>query len=221
VQSRCRIILAAVSVQERQDMVERQLVARGVKNPRVLAAFARVPREAFVPAELAYAAYDDRALPLAHGQTISQPYVVALMLEALAPEPDDRTLEVGTGSGYAAALLAQMCAEVYTIERLPELADAARERLARLGCANVRVRSGDGTLGWPEAAPFDGILVSAGGPRLPPSLVDQLADGGRLVMPLGPEHAGQELVRVERRGSELLREGLGPVQFVPLIGRDA
>lgn len=202
-------------------MVERQLAARGIRDARVLRAFAEVPRHAFVPPELAPSAYDDRALPLDHGQTISQPYVVALMLEALALAPGDRALEVGTGSGYAAALLARLCAEVYTIERLEGLADAARGRLKLMGVANVRVRAGDGTLGWPEAGPFDAILVSAGGPRLPQPLLDQLADGGRLVLPLGPEGGDQELVVVSRVGERLERRDLGSVQFVPLVGREA
>jgi protein-L-isoaspartate(D-aspartate) O-methyltransferase len=147
---------------------------------------------------------------------------VALMLEALRLDPADRVLEVGAGSGYAAALLARLCAEVYTIERLPELAESARARLAELGAANVQVRAGDGTAGWPEAAPFDAILVSAGGPRVPPPLLAQLADGGRLVMPLGPERGGQELVRLTRVAPERVeREDLGAVLFVPLVGADA
>ena len=211
-----------MSSEARARMVERQLAARGVRDERVLRAFAEVAREEFVPLDLAESAYDDRALPLAHGQTISQPYVVALMLEALRLAPGDRALEVGTGSGYAAALLARLCAEVYTIERVPELAEAARARLARLACANVQVRAGDGTLGWPEAAPFDAILVSAGGPRVPAPLFAQLRPGGRLVMPLGPERGEQELIRVVRTGEDAFeREDLGAVQFVPLIGRDA
>jgi protein-L-isoaspartate(D-aspartate) O-methyltransferase len=211
-----------MSSEARARMVERQLAARGVRDERVLRAFAELAREEFVPLDLAESAYDDRALPLGHGQTISQPYVVALMLEALKLAPGDRALEVGTGSGYAAALLARLCAEVYTLERVPELAEAARARLARLGCANVQVRTGDGTLGWPEAAPFDAILVSAGGPRVPAPLFAQLRPGGRLVMPLGPERGEQELIRVVRTGAEAFeREDLGAVQFVPLIGRDA
>ncbi len=206
----------------RARMVARHLAARGVRDARVLRAFGEVPRHAFVRPELAASAYDDRALPLDHGQTISQPYVVALMLEALGLEPADRALEVGTGSGYAAALLARLCAEVYTIERLAALADDARERLARLGFANVHVRSGDGTLGWPEAAPFDAILVSAGGPRVPPPLLAQLRDGGRLVMPVGGEHGEQELVRIVRTDAERFdRQELGAVLFVPLVGREA
>jgi protein-L-isoaspartate(D-aspartate) O-methyltransferase len=199
-----------------------ELRHQGIADLAVLRAFGEVPRHVFVPPDLAVYAYDDRALPLAHGQTISQPWVVALMLEALRLDPADRALEVGAGSGYAAALLARLCAEVYAIERWPELAESARARLAELGAANVQVRAGDGTAGWPEAAPFDAILVSAGGPRVPPPLLAQLADGGRLVMPLGPERGGQELVRLTRVTPERVeREDLGAVLFVPLVGADA
>ena len=202
----------------RQEMVDRHIRARGVRDPRVLAALAEVPREAFLPPELADAAYDDRPLPIEAGQTISQPYIVAVMTEALALGPGDTALEIGTGSGYAAAVLARVAKQVYTIERHAELAELARERLARLGYANVAVRVGDGTLGWSEHAPFDAIVVAAGGPDLPRALLDQLAIGGRLVMPVGSGR-GQELVRVTRVGAdEYRREELGAVQFVPLIG---
>jgi protein-L-isoaspartate(D-aspartate) O-methyltransferase len=202
-------------------MVARQIEARGVRDARVLQAMREVPRHAFVPAALAESAYDDRALPIAAGQTISQPYVVALMLEALALRPADRVLEVGTGSGYAAALLSRLAAEVYTIERHAELGELARERLAALGYANVRVRIADGTLGWPEAAPFDAILVSAGGPRVPASLEAQLAVAGRLVIPVGAGRGSQQLLRVVRTAADRLeREDLGDVQFVPLVGAE-
>jgi protein-L-isoaspartate(D-aspartate) O-methyltransferase len=205
----------------RERMVERQIEARGVRDARVLQAMREVPRHAFVPAALAESAYDDRALPIAAGQTISQPYVVALMLEALALRPADRVLEVGTGSGYAAALLSRLAAEVYTIERHAELGELARERLAALGYANVRVRIADGTLGWPEAAPFDAILVSAGGPRVPASLEAQLAVAGRLVIPVGAGRGSQQLLRVVRTAADRLeREDLGDVQFVPLVGAE-
>jgi protein-L-isoaspartate(D-aspartate) O-methyltransferase len=202
----------------RQEMVDRHVRARGVRDERVLAALAEVPREAFLPPELAGAAYDDRPLPIESGQTISQPYIVAVMTEALRLGPGDTALEIGTGSGYAAAVLGRVAKQVYTIERHAELAALARERLARLGYANVAVRVGDGTLGWSEHAPFDAIVVAAGGPDLPRALLDQLALGGRLVMPVGSDRA-QELVRVTRVGpAEYRREDLGAVQFVPLIG---
>jgi protein-L-isoaspartate(D-aspartate) O-methyltransferase len=199
-------------------MVDRHIRARGVRDPRVLAALTNVPREAFLPPELAEHAYEDRPLPIEAGQTISQPYIVAVMTEALELGPGDTALEIGTGSGYAAAVLAQVARHVFTIERHAELAELARERLARLGYANVEVRCGDGTLGWSEHAPFDAIIVAAGGPDLPRALLDQLAIGGRLVMPVGSGRA-QELVRVTRTTPmEFRRENLGAVQFVPLIG---
>ncbi|HEY5923303.1 MAG TPA: protein-L-isoaspartate(D-aspartate) O-methyltransferase [Kofleriaceae bacterium] len=203
----------------RKLMVDHHIRARGVRDPRVLEALATVPREAFLPPELAELAYEDRPLPIEAGQTISQPYIVAVMTEALVLQPGDRVLEIGTGSGYAAAVLATIAKQVYTIERHAELADLARERLDRLGYANAEVRCGDGTLGWTEHAPFDAIVVAAGGPDLPRALLDQLSIGGRLVMPVGSGRA-QELVRVIRVGeTEYRREDLGAVQFVPLIGK--
>jgi protein-L-isoaspartate(D-aspartate) O-methyltransferase len=199
-------------------MVERQIRARGVHDARVLDALASVPREAFLPPELADVAYDDRPLPIEAGQTISQPFIVAVMTEALALQPEDRALEIGTGSGYAAAVLAKVAKEVYTVERHAELAESARERLQRLGFANVAVHHGDGSLGWRAHAPFDAIVVAAGGPNLPRALIEQLRVGGRLVMPVGTGRA-QELVRVTRVSeTEYHREDLGAVQFVPLIG---
>ncbi len=199
-------------------MVERQIRARGVSDPRVLAAMASVPREAFLPPQLAEFAYEDRPLPIEAGQTISQPYIVALMAEALQLKPDEDVLEIGAGSGYAAAVLAGVARRVYTIERHDELAELARERLAQLGYKNAEVRCGDGTLGWPEHAPYGAIVAAAGGPDVPPALIEQLAIGGRLVMPVGTSRA-QELVRITRVSeTELRREELGAVQFVPLIG---
>jgi len=199
-------------------MVDRHIRARGVHDPRVLAALAFVPREAFLPPELAEFAYEDRPLPIEAGQTISQPYIVALMTEALRLTGDETVLEVGTGSGYAAAVLARVAKQVYTIERHAELADIARDRLAALGYGNVVVQCGDGTLGWQDHAPYDAIIVAAGGPDLPRALLDQLAIGGRLVMPVGTSRA-QELVRVTRKNvTEYQHEDLGPVVFVPLIG---
>jgi protein-L-isoaspartate(D-aspartate) O-methyltransferase len=206
------------ATRQRQLMVERQIRARGVRDPRVLAAIGAVPREEFLPPELAECAYDDRPLPIEAGQTISQPYIVALMTEALKLRPDEDALEIGTGSGYAAAVLAGVARHVYTIERHAALADIARERLARLGYKNVEVRCGDGTLGWPERAPFGAIVAAASGPEVPRALTEQLAIGGRLVMPVGSSRF-QELVRVTRTSAtELRHEDLGAVAFVPLIG---
>jgi protein-L-isoaspartate(D-aspartate) O-methyltransferase len=202
----------------RELMVEWQIRDRGVHDPRVIAALMTVPREAFLPPALAELAYDDRPLPIEAGQTISQPYIVALMTAALELEPDDRVLEVGTGSGYAAAVLGEIAKDVFTIERHRVLADSARDRLATLGYGNVHVSCGDGTLGWSEHAPFNAIVVAAGGPTIPRALVDQLAIGGRLVVPVGAGPA-QELLRITRVGeAEYRREELGAVQFVPLIG---
>ena len=205
-------------VRRRALMVERDLAERGIGDPRVLAAMGAVAREAFLPPELAEFAYEDSPLPISSGQTISQPYIVALMAEAAELGPADRVLEIGTGSGYGAAVLSRVAGEVWTVERHRELADQARHRLAATGCDNTYVRTGDGTLGWPEAAPFDAIVVTAGGPAVPQALVEQLADGGRLVIPVGPETRSQHLVRARRRGDDLVNEDLGPVRFVPLIG---
>jgi protein-L-isoaspartate(D-aspartate) O-methyltransferase len=203
---------------QRKTMVDRHIRARGVRDPRVLDAIEAVPREAFLPPELVEFAYDDRPLPIEAGQTISQPYMVALMIEALGLGPDEHVLEIGTGSGYAAAVLAGIARQVYTIERHAALAELATRRLAELGATNVAVRCGDGTLGWPEHAPFGAIIVAASGPELPQTLLDQLAVGGRLVMPVGTSRA-QELVRVTRvSATEYRREDLGPVVFVPLVG---
>lgn len=205
---------------QRDQMITRDLRGRGIQDGRVLAAMSRVPREAFVPEALAGAAYDDRPLPIEAGQTISQPYIVAWMAEVARLEPADRVLEIGTGSGYAAAVLALLVRQVDTIERVPELAASARARLADLGMTNVQVRCSDGTLGWPVRAPYDAILVAAGGPEVPRALLAQLTLGGRLVMPIGT-HAAQRLVRVTRTGEHAyVREDLGGVLFVPLIGAE-
>ena len=204
--------------QLRHDMVEHQLRGRGIRDRAVLAAMGAVPREEFVAPALAPHAYDDGPLDIGHDQTISQPYIVAVMAEALGPCPGERVLEIGTGCGYAAAVLARLVEQVYTIERRPELAASAARRLARLGARNVTVRCGDGTLGWPEQAPFDAILVSAAGPHVPPALLEQLEIGGRLVMPVDSPR-GQHLVRITRLlDGELRHEELGSVVFVPLIG---
>ncbi|HKJ71364.1 MAG TPA: protein-L-isoaspartate(D-aspartate) O-methyltransferase [Gammaproteobacteria bacterium] len=186
---------------------------------RVLDAVRAVPREAFVPGNLAGQAYDNTPLPISEGQTISQPFIVALMTELLDPEPGDRVLEVGTGCGYQAAVLAELVAEVYSIEYLPALGESARERLGRLGYANVHLRVGDGRQGWPEAAPFDGILVTAGAHEVPPALVEQLAPGGRLVIPVGRAIWGQDLQVIEKEeGGGVTTRSVLPVAFVPLVG---
>jgi protein-L-isoaspartate(D-aspartate) O-methyltransferase len=200
-------------------MINDHLMARGVTNDRVLAAMRRVPRENFVAAELRDRAYDDNPLPIAEGQTISQPFIVAYMAEALELAPRDTVLEIGTGSGYAAAVLSLIAGEVYSVERVPALANGAAELLARLGYGNVHIREGDGTLGWPDFAPYDAIMVSAGAPEIPQLLLDQLAVGGRLVIPVGSGQFSQALVRVRRTSeNEFYRQYLTEVRFVPLIG---
>ncbi len=205
----------------RRDMVRRQIERRGVKSPAVLAAMRNVPRERFLPGGEGLLAYDDSPLPIGDGQTISQPYVVAFMTEALELSGGEKVLEIGTGSGYATAVLAEIVSEVYTIERIKGLADRARAVLADLGYDNVHVRHGDGTLGWPEEAPFDGIVVTAGAPVVPQSLREQLVTGGRLVIPVGDTSYYQHVLRVTRRGdAEFETEDLLPVRFVPLIGEE-
>lgn len=192
----------------------------GIHDEAVLDAFRAVPREAFVPRSVRSLAYDDAPLPIGEGQTISQPYVVALMAQEARLRPGGRVLEVGTGSGYAAAILSRLASEVFSIERLRGLAMRARRTLRELGYHNVRVRHGDGTLGWPEAAPFDAIVVAAGGPEPPPTLQEQLAPGGRLIIPVGRSIREQVLVCVERRNGGFHRTDLGAVRFVPLVGRE-
>lgn len=203
----------------RAAMVERDIAGRGIIDARVLAAMRAVPREHFVPADLRQRAFDDRPLPIGNAQTISQPYIVALMAQALQLQGDEHVLEIGTGSGYGAAVLARLCRHVDTVERISDLADRARQQLADLGVTNVDVHGGDGTLGWPAAAPFDAIVVTAGGPSVPPALQAQLAPGGRLVMPVGAQHGGQDLLRLTRSGGDDFRtESLCGVAFVPLLG---
>lgn len=200
-------------------MVRRQIRGRGISDPRVLEAMGAVPREAFVGPGHTRRAYADGPLPIGEGQTISQPYVVALMVEAAGLSWGDSVLEIGTGSGYAAAVLSRVAATVHTVERHAALAEVAGGRLRELGYANVCVRHGDGTLGWREHAPYDAIVVSAGGRRVPAPLREQLADGGRLVMPVGWGWRGQSLVCERRtRSGAFTREKLGRVRFVPLIG---
>jgi len=200
----------------REQMVREQIEARGIRDARLLAALRKVPRHLFVPAEEQNEAYIDYPLAIEHGQTISQPYVVAFMTEALELKPRDRVLEIGTGSGYQAAILAELVSDVYSIEIVEPLAKQAAARLRRLGYSNVQVRAGDGYRGWPEAAPFDAIIVTAAPDHIPPPLVDQLREGGRMVLPLGLWD--QELVRLRRTREGILRESLLPVRFVPMTG---
>lgn len=205
----------------RLRMVESQIASRGVSDARVLGAMRDVPREYFVPENLREFAYEDSPLPIEEGQTISQPYIVAVMAEALELEPGDRVLEVGAGSGYAAAILGKIAREVHTIERHPLLAELARQRMGELGYENVQVHCADGTMGWPDRAPYDAIVVAAGGPEVPQPLLEQLAVGGRLVIPVGDEARSQDLTFVRRTGEhEYERRSLGRVQFVPLIGSE-
>jgi protein-L-isoaspartate(D-aspartate) O-methyltransferase len=199
--------------------IDDQLVARGIRDMRVLDAMRRVPRHEFVEHETQELAYADRALPIGDGQTISQPYMVAAMTEALRLQGRERVLDVGTGSGYQAAILAELAREVVTIERRPELADAARERLAALGYRNIRVVVGDGSVGYVEDAPYDGILVAAASPRVPESLKQQLADGGRLVIPVGPPDQ-QRLTVVTRDGDGFVESVHEGCVFVPLVGAE-
>ncbi|HEV8510486.1 MAG TPA: protein-L-isoaspartate(D-aspartate) O-methyltransferase [Gemmatimonadales bacterium] len=206
----------------RTRMVMRQLAGRGVRDQRVLAAMRWTPREWFLPPHLAPDAYSDAPLPIGSGQTISQPYVVALMTERLQPRRTHRILEIGTGSGYQTAILAYLAGNgtIFTIERLPDLLVEAEERFRRLGLTNIKTRLGDGAAGWPEEAPFDGIIVAAAAPRIPEPLTAQLAPGGRLIIPVG-DLASQELVILERpaTGEGLVQRQAGGVRFVPLISR--
>jgi protein-L-isoaspartate(D-aspartate) O-methyltransferase len=202
---------------DRESMVADQIAARGVKDELTLAAMRKVERHRFVPEAFRSQAYEDHPLPIGHGQTISQPYIVAFMTEALGLEGGETVLEVGTGSGYQAAVLAEIAAHVYSIEIVRPLAEEAAGRLAALGYENVDVRAGDGYAGWPEAAPFDAIVVTAAAPRIPEPLERQLKDGGRLVLPLGDDW--QELVVVTRRGERFEEKRVLPVRFVPMTGR--
>lgn len=202
----------------RQTMVERHIKPRGIENPQVLAALLKVPRHLFVEDALRGQAYGDYAIPIGDKQTISQPYIVALMTAALQLKKDDRVLEIGTGSGYQTAILAQMVSRIFSIERLPRLARRARKILDSIGCANVQIRVGDGTLGWPEEAPFDAIIVTAGAPNVADTFYQQLALGGRLVIPVGGGQE-QQLRRVTRISvTQYQEEDLVDCRFVPLIG---
>jgi protein-L-isoaspartate(D-aspartate) O-methyltransferase len=201
--------------EERERMVRDQIAAREVRDEAVLAAMRRVPRHRFVPAHLSRMAYQDTPLPIGHGQTISQPFIVAFMTEAAAVKPGAKVLEIGTGSGYQAAVLAEMRAQVFTIEIIPPLAERSGALLKELGYENVRVRTGDGYKGWPEEAPFDAIIVTAAPDEIPQPLLDQLAEGGRLVIPVGPEGRIQHLTLVRKINGKLDRRTLMPVRFVP------
>ena len=202
----------------RSEMVEQQIRRRGIRDPRVLAAMLAVPRHSFVSPDSIEEAYNDRPVPIGEDQTISQPYVVASMTEALELAGSERVLEIGTGSGYQTAILSALAAEVHTVENIASLAQDARQRLARLGYRNVHFHVGDGTLGWPEAAPYDAILVTAASPQIPAPLAEQLAEGGRMVVPLGSAET-QQMARIRRHGGELITSLLYPCRFVPLIGR--
>ncbi len=200
-------------------MVHEQFIGRGrdITNARVLAALGRVPRHEFVPERVRNQAYEDHPLPIGYGQTISQPYIVAFMTEKLDPQPKDQVLEIGTGSGYQAAVLAELVARVYTIEIVEPLAERARADLQRLGYTNVLVRAGDGYLGWPDAAPFDAIIVTCAPDKVPQPLIEQLKDGGRMIIPIG-ELWEQKLVLLRKRGQRLEQTVVLPVRFVPMTG---
>ena len=201
----------------RRRMVEQQLKARGITDPRVLQAFLTVPRHLFVPAEAQGHAYADHPIPIGGGQTVSQPYIVALMTQLLRLQGHERVLEIGTGSGYQLAILAELALEVYSVERHPELAEAAAQRLEQLECLNAHLTTGNGSLGWPAHAPYDGIIVTAGAPQLPQALVDQLGEDGRLVIPIGSQQA-QMLTLVEQHHGKVQTREIASCVFVPLIG---
>jgi protein-L-isoaspartate(D-aspartate) O-methyltransferase len=206
---------------EREAMIERQIASRGITDPKILEAFRAVPREEFLSEEYRDLAYGDHPLPIEAGQTISQPYIVALMIQAAEIKPGDKVLEVGAGSGYAAAVMSRIAGEVIAIERQGELVKIAAERMKRLGFDNVRIIEGDGTRGCPNEAPFDAILAAASGSHVPKTLIEQLADGGRIVMPVGDPSWIQKLVKVTKGpGGKLITEDLGGVRFVPLIGEE-
>ncbi len=207
---------AADLAAQRQGMVEQQLKRRGIKDERVLAAMAKVPREEFIPADARPSAYEDGPLPIGYDQTISQPYVVAFMTEQLRPKQSDHVLEIGSGSGYQAAILGELVAEVYTIEIVEPLAKSAEATLQRLGYNNVHIKAGDGYKGWPEEAPFDAIIVTCAPEKVPQPLVDQLKDGGRMVIPVG-ERFAQQLYLLEKKDGQLKESATLPVRFVPML----
>ncbi|MBI4354013.1 MAG: protein-L-isoaspartate(D-aspartate) O-methyltransferase [Candidatus Omnitrophica bacterium] len=203
--------------EQRRRMVTEQLEARGISDSRLLCAFLKIPRHLFVPPAFHHEAYADHPIPIGAGQTISQPYIAALMTQVLRLQGHERVLEIGTGSGYQTAVLAELCLEVYSVECLPELADQAKRRLETLGCLNVHARVANGSPGWEERAPYDGIMVAAAAPRVPPPLLDQLADFGRLVIPLGDREA-QTLTLLEKHGKTIERTDMTSCVFVPLHG---
>ncbi len=203
---------------ERKVMVERQIAARGIHDPRILAAMEEIPRHLFIPPPYDRAAYEDNPVPIGNGQTISQPYIVAVMTALLTPEATDNMLEIGAGSGYQAAVLSRLVRRLTTIERIKTVADLARKNLKAIGIRNALVIEGDGTLGYPENAPYDGIIITAATPEVPQPLIGQLADGGTLVAPVGGRDL-QELITLHKRGETVTRESHGGVRFVPLIGK--
>lgn len=204
--------------EELEKMVEKQIIERGIKDPDLIKSMLAVPRRVFVPDNLMDLAYEDRPLPIGEGQTISQPFIVASMIEALQLKPEDKVLEIGTGSGYAAAVLSRIVARVFTVERIGHLAEEAVKVLKKLGYDNIEVMLGDGTLGWPEKAPFEGILVSAGAPAVPDSLCQQLTSNGRLVIPVGDREVQELLCITKGSDGRLFTEALSLARFVPLIG---
>jgi len=202
----------------RNEMVDTQLIPRGISDPRVLGAFRKVPRHLFAPENIRASAYDDAALPIGEGQTISQPYMVAIMTELLKLKGNEKVLEVGTGSGYQAAILAELCRKVITIERIEKLSERAAKVLKEIGYSNLEFVVGDGTLGYSKEAPYDGIIVTAGCPEIPPPLIDQLAEGGRLVIPVGERYLQTLTIATKEKGKISIEESIGCV-FVPLIGK--
>ncbi len=204
---------------KRKNMVEKQIIRRGIKNEKIIEAFLAVPRHIFVPEKLRERSYEDRPLPVGNGQTISQPYIVAEMIEELEPEENDIILEIGTGTGYAAAVLSRIVKKVYTVERIKKLADKAEKLYDRLKYNNIEVKVADGTKGWPEKAPFSGIMVSAAAPEIPESLIEQLEEGGIIVIPVGNK-LFQRLIKAKYKDGKIKKSNLGGVRFVSLIGEE-
>ena len=202
-------------VQRREEMVKLQIENRGIKDPATLAALRKVPRHLFVPKSIIDDAYDDRPLPIGYGQTISQPYIVAYMTEIVKPKPDHRVLEIGTGSGYQAAVLSEIVKEVYTIEIIDTLGSQARNRLNKLNYKNITVKTGDGYYGWKEKSPFDAIVVTAAAEHIPPPLIEQLKEGGRMIIPVGSPFIVQQLMLVEKKAGKIRTTSMMPVRFVP------
>ncbi len=204
---------------KKKIMIEKQLIQRNIQDPRVIKAMEKVPRESFIPEKNRLDAYEDRPVSIGYGQTISQPYIVALMTETLQLKKGEKVLEIGTGSGYQAAILAELGAETYSIEMIPELAEFAKNNLNSAGYRNVTVKSGDGYEGWESAAPFDAIIVTCAPEKVPEPLMNQLKDGGRMVIPVGPENHVQELVLMRKENGKMSRQLIAPVRFVPMMGK--